>query len=213
MNEVYRDKDWLQVHYLVQGLTMQECATLAKCSCGTIWQWLKKYNIPRRTNNNKYEYTAEVRQKMSDAKKTHHARGCYDNVYAKKEYRQKMSGSAKVARTRGCYDGVFQSPTSIEIAISEALDELGIMHVQQYRPEGCSFTYDEYLLAWGILLEVNGDYWHTREDAPERDAHKAAWAREHGFLPVTIWEGEIKERGALAMIQERVGLQAAQDEL
>ena len=110
----------------------------------------------------------------------------------------------KAARVRGCYDGVFQSPTSIEVAISKALDELGIMHVQQYRPANCRFTYDEYLLAQGILLEINGDYWHTKEGAPEKDAHKEAWAKEQGFIPMTIWEHEIKKHGALAMVQERI---------
>ena len=104
-----------------------------------------------------------VRRKRSCVLKAAWARGCFDS----RETQQKMSEAAKSARARGCYDGVFQSPTNIEIAISRALDELGIMHVQQYRPDSCRFTYDEYLLAQGILLEVNGDYWHTKEGAPE----------------------------------------------
>ncbi len=143
----------------------------------------------------------EIRRKQSDSMKAAWERGCWDS----EETWQKQSETTKAAWERGVYDGVFQSPTSIEIAISEALDDLGIMHVTQYRPEGCSYTYDEYLLAQGILLEVNGDYWHTLPGKAEKDACKEAWAREHGFLPVVIWESEIKERGALAMIQSRLG--------
>ena len=82
------------------------------------------------------------------------------------EVRQKLSDVRRAAWEQGLYDQCFQSPTTIEIAISEALDKLSIEHIRQYRPDGCSYIYDEYLPLLGILLEVNGDYWHTREGVP-----------------------------------------------
>ncbi len=164
-------------------------------------------------------YTEEIRQKMSEAAKAARSRGTHSSEetrqrmsasikakwargdYDSKETRQRMSDTSKAAHARGCFDGVYQSPTSIEIAISEALDELGIMHVKQYRPESCRYTYDEYLLAQGILLEINGDYWHSLPGVLEKDARKEVWAREHGFTPVTIWEHEIKDQGAMAALK------------
>lgn len=257
--KVYKDKDWLREQYCEQGLTLKECAELAGCHWFTIYNWMKRHGIPRRTDSETTKaawargcfdseetwrkmsesakasraqgthsseetrrkmsdaakaawargdfderiFTEEARQKMSDAAKVRWARGDYAELFTK-EVQQKKSDASKAAWARGVYDGVFQSPTSIEIAISDALDELGIMHVSQYRPERCRFTYDEYLLAQGILLEVNGDYWHSLSVVSERDVRKAEWAREHGFTPVTIWEYEIKERGGLAMIQDRI---------
>ncbi len=231
MDKVYRDKDWLQEHYVVQELSPEKCGNLAGCDGATISNWLRRFGILRRTLSEASKASwargdhdsEETRQKKSDVMKAAHARGDWDSeetrqkmsegqkaahargVWDSEETRQKRSDAVKAAHARGDFDGVIQSPNRIEIAIALALDKLGIMHVGQYRPEGCRFVYDEYLLALGVLLEVNGDYWHTLPGRPERDARKETWAREHGFIPMTIWEHEIKEHGALVMIQSRVG--------
>ena len=113
-----------------------------------------------------------------------------------------MSASMKAAWERGAWDGVFQSPTSIEVAVSEALNALGIEHVSQYRPDGYSRVYDEFIPP-DVLIEVQGDYWHNRPGAGEKDAEKAAWAAENGYQLVAIWEHEIVERGgAMALVLE-----------
>lgn len=228
-HKVHKDKNWLQEHYWERKASLQDCAKSARCSDVTILYWLKKHNISRRTLSDATKiahaqgklskvYTEERNQKISEA----WARGDFDSeeyrkklsaiskarwesrVFDNEEYRKKKSDAAKAARARGCYDGCFQSPTSIEITISKVLDKLGIEHIKQFRPESCSYTYDEYLPRLRILLEINGDYWHTLPNIPEKDARKEVWAKEHGFTPITIWESEIKEHGALAMVQERV---------
>lgn len=143
--------------------------------------------------------TPECRRKFSETKKAAWAQGVYDTD----DYRQKISRVRKEARARGVYDGVFQSPTSIEIAVSNALDELNIEHCSQYRPESYSRIYDEFVPP-NILVEVQGDYWHSREEIKRRDVEKAAWAKENNYHLVIIWEYEIKEWGALALICKRI---------
>lgn len=149
--------------------------------------------------------TPEVWCKRSEAAKASWARGAYDGVHDSPEFRRKLSEAVKAARARGAYDGVFQSPTSIELALAAALDICGIEHVSQYRPGGYSKIYDEFVPP-DILIEANGDYWHgpERPEAQKRDTEKAIWAEENGYHLVIVWEHEIKEQGAWALVHERV---------
>lgn len=139
----------------------------------------------------------------------HHWEVCYSDIQqgygCPHCWRQRMSEVSKARWARGIYDGVFQSPTSIEVAVAAALDAHDIAHVPQFRPEGCRFIFDEFIFP-GLLLETNGTYWHGPEHPKqqERDIVKAAWADEHGYHLVVIWEHEIKERGAWSLIHERV---------
>lgn len=142
-------------------------------------------------------------RKLSEAKKAAWERGDFDGVFDSEEYRRKQSEAMKAAWERGDFDGVFQSPTSIELQIAAALDIMGIDHQPQYRPDGYSRIYDEFVPP-NTLLEINGDYWHG-DGFPEtqrRDAEKAQWAAENGFELIEIWEHEINERGAWAIIAQ-----------
>lgn len=159
----------------------------------------------------------EVRRKMLEGIRASHARGDYNGnvettkaawirgVYDDPAIHRKMSEGARAAHIRGIYDGVFISPTSIEVAVATALDAHNIAHVPQFRPEGCRFIFDEFIFP-GLLLEINGTYWHGPEHPKqqERDIIKAAWAEENGFALIVIWEHEIKEQGAQALVIERV---------
>ena len=144
-------------------------------------------------------YTPEYCQKLSDASKAAWESGAFDSD----EYRQKKSGAAKAAWARGDFDGVFQSPTTIEIAVVQALEALGVAHECEYRPPGYTRIYD-VLVYPDILIEVQGDYWHTKDGTPERDAEKAAWARGQGFVVIELWGHDIREAEAAGTMADFV---------
>lgn len=146
---------------------------------------------------------------LSDALKAAWERGDFDGVHSNmytEAVRHQRSEIIKAAHIRGAYDGVFQSPTSIEIQIAAALDIMGLEHQPQYRPDGYSRIYDEFVPP-NTLIEIQGDYWHgpERPDNQKRDAQKAQWAAENGYELMEIWEHEIKERGAWAIIAQAFG--------
>jgi len=116
------------------------------------------------------------------------------------EVRARMSESVKEAWRRGDYDGVFDSPTSIEIDVSRALDEKGIRHISQYRPKGYYRIYDEFVPP-RTLIEVQGSYWHTLPDMQERDIEKARWAHQNGYFVVAIWDFQLEEYGADFLVE------------
>lgn len=92
--------------------------------------------------------------------------------------------------------------TYIEIAAAEALEHFGIDFVQQWSPKNANWIYDFKI--GRITLEVNGDYWHNLPGAHSRDRKKEEWALRNGLIPVTIWEHEINDVGALEIIENRV---------
>jgi len=166
--------------------------------------------------------TEEYRRKLSETQRAAWERGDMDGVFDSDACRRKhsgatkeawergdydgLSGALKAAWVRGDFDGVFQSPTSIELQVAAALDIMGIEHETQYRPEGYSRIFDEFVLP-KTLIEIQGDYWHGDNfpEHQERDAEKAQWAIENGFEFVEIWEHEIKELGAETIITHLFG--------
>jgi len=143
----------------------------------------KSMSAARARGSHDHMYTDEYRQTMGDAMR---ARGSFTD-----EHRRKISDAMRTAWARGVFDGAFQSPTTIEGAVVQALEALGVEHESEYRPPGYSRVYD-VLVYPDILIEVQGDYWHTRPGAPERDAEKAEWARGQGFVLVELWGHDIR---------------------
>lgn len=141
------------------------------------------------------QVNSTTRNKMSKNAKARWARGDFDG----------LSEAVKAAHTRGAYDGVFQSPTTIELELSSALDICGIEHQPQYRPDGYRCVYDEFVPP-NILIEAHGDYWHGPEKPEQqtRDTEKAAWAQENSYSLVVMWEHEIRNQGAWSLVVERV---------
>ena len=188
-SQLCQDADWLQQKYYTEKLPLSSIAKLAECSVQTVLNWMQRHNIPRRSPSDARKAAWKRGDYGSEDWKRRHSRGVkagYDlSTPEGQEHRRKKSIAQKAAWERGVYDGVFQSPTSIEIAISEALNALGIEHVTQYRPDGYSRVYDELVLP-NVLIEIHGDYWHSRPREQKRDAEKAAWAQEHDYHLVVL---------------------------
>ena len=136
-------------------------------------------------------FTPERRQKLSDTTTAAWARGDFDGAFTD-EVREKQRDAMKTRWARGDFDGMFESPTTIEIAVVQALEALGLAHECEYRPPGYTCVYD-VLVYPDILIEVQGDYWHTLPGRAEHDAEKAEWACGQGFMLVELWEADIRE--------------------
>lgn len=116
----------------------------------------------------------------------------------------------------GHFDGVFKSPTSIELAIAAALNALGVEHTSRFRPDDYNRPYDEFVPP-NVLIEIQGDFWHAnplfyadkelyeaQQRNQHRDVEKAAWASDHGYYLIVIWQNEINEHGAEHLVKERI---------
>lgn len=43
------------------------------------------------------------------------------------------------------------------------------------------------------IIEMNGDYWHNRQGAAEKDKHKIETYKQLGYKTLTVWEHELKD--------------------
>lgn len=59
--------------------------------------------------------------------------------------------------------------TSIEVKVEEQLEEYGIKYIQQKPINNNKFVLDFYLPEYQLVVECNGDYWHSLPHKIERD--------------------------------------------
>lgn len=98
------------------------------------------------------------------------------------------------------------------------LDVLGVKYVRQFEAKSIGRFYDFYCEEPGILLEVDGDYYHsyglTYEEKNPMQKHnewvdkvKDEWALENGIPILRFWEHDIRENPEKVMkeLKEAVG--------
>lgn len=97
------------------------------------------------------------------------------------------------------------------------LDKLGVKYVYQFKAESIGRYYDFYLPYEMVLIEVDGDYWHSKNVLYENmtptqkrnkrvDKLKDHWAKINGLPLIRIWEEDINKHPekVLKMLQEKL---------
>lgn len=92
-------------------------------------------------------------------------------------------------------------PTSIEIAVQQALDNLGIEYDVHKVID--NLTVDLYIPRSNLVVECDGDYWHNLPGQKHADMRRDYWLRSQGFKVVRIREKAIKEN---VMVATRIAL-------
>lgn len=109
------------------------------------------------------------------------------------------------------------SPNKIEQAVYEALALIDIQFSPQFRIG--SYFVDALIPATNTVVEVQGDYWHCnpavflsgpinerQRIGVARDKRRFAYLRNRGYRIVELWEKDIRQRGALALLKEALGV-------
>jgi very-short-patch-repair endonuclease len=79
--------------------------------------------------------------------------------------------------------------SAVELEIISRLQALDIPVVPQVKL-GQNWVFDGVINGTRIIVEIHGDYWHTRPEVKERDSRKQAWAALEGYSILTIWEAD-----------------------
>ena len=101
----------------------------------------------------------------------------------------------------------------------EVLDKRGGKYEEQYYAESIKRYYDFYLPECRVLIEVDGDYWHsygkvyeemtpTQKKNARVDKIKNEWALSRGIPIVRIWEHDINEnpQKVMKILKENIGI-------
>jgi len=92
----------------------------------------------------------------------------------------------------------------LEQSFRKILDENGIKYIQSFNSG--RFVYDFYIPVKNILIEVDGDFYHSNPnkypDGPvyeiqkhnaKNDIHKNEWAKTNGYTLLRFWESDIQK--------------------
>lgn len=161
---------------------MQEAARKSKTRSESIrkhWETLseeERYertlpgNIARSMNGN----TPAARKKKSDSLK---------KSWSKLSEQEKEERFLKSSRQT--------SPSSIEIAICEVLDRKNISY-QTQKWIG-NWRVDIYLQKYKLIIECDGDYWHSLPHRIKRDKNLDQWCSDYDYQIIHIQERDIRK--------------------
>lgn len=98
----------------------------------------------------------------------------------------------RLERTRPALESLRNLSTStLESIVQFVLDELSVSYVAQKQLG--PFVVDFYFPQWKLVLEVDGDYWHSLPEQQERDRRKDQWLQKNGYRIIRLTESEIRE--------------------
>lgn len=85
--------------------------------------------------------------------------------------------------------------TSIELKVESQLKEIGLRYVKQKKvhTKKRNFYVDFYIPSLKLVIECNGDYWHSLPNRIQRDKELKRFVEKTGHKIVFIWEHEIKD--------------------
>ena len=89
-------------------------------------------------------------------------------------------------------------PTSIETKVYEELKKRGFLFEQQKFING-KFIVDAYIPVLNLVIECDGDYWHSLERVQKRDKAKNAYLIKCGFNLLRLTETEINKDVKIAL--------------
>lgn len=85
------------------------------------------------------------------------------------------------------------SPTSIELAVKETLDKLGVKYIEQESiPEGRTIA-DFYIPAQRLVIYADGIYWHSKPKAKDKDTNQNFLLGMNGYKVLRLPENEIRK--------------------
>ena len=89
---------------------------------------------------------------------------------------------------------------------SEFLDKLGVRYTRQFEAADIGRFFDFYLNDENLIIEVDGDYWHSNPEKYDEDdlspmqkrnrkvdEYKEKWALLHSIPIMRIWESDINK--------------------
>lgn len=148
--------------------------------------------------------------KIIATRKEKFASGEYDHILEyvsqkrSKEIIKKISNTKKKQWETGDIGNKKYKPSKLEKTFANILTLLNINYSQSFYIKEIKAFYDFYLPDYNILIEVDGDFWHTNPikypNGPIckcqtknsiNDEKKNKWATDNGYKLLRFWENDI----------------------
>lgn len=93
------------------------------------------------------------------------------------------------------------NPSSLERAICQVLDTLGIAYETQVPFANGRYIADIYVPEKNLVIECNGEYWHNLPERINRDRKFEAYLTHNGYKILWLWERDIVENPEEALFK------------
>lgn len=121
-------------------------------------------------------------------------------VYARPEWRAKLRDARKAMWQTPEYQEVwakamsevhrYRGQTKLEIIVAAVLGDLEIEYEREKRIG--RYSIDFYVPGKNLVIECDGEYWHSKPKAQEKDARRDAYLVSHGYTIIRLPEADIK---------------------
>jgi very-short-patch-repair endonuclease len=160
----FLDKSYVENLYLTEMKSLSQIALILKCDNVTVFKFCKANDIPLRS--------------------------CVEGT---KLYISQLSPEEKVKRTqlnvkRGInnYLNRRMHGTKPEIHFKEWLQTNNIKFIEQYRKVGNAHPYDFFLSERNLIVEIDGNYWHSKKEQRIKDIRFTRDALDKGYDIIRI---------------------------
>lgn len=177
-------KKVLEKLYLDKQLSMQEIADLLDYKHhGEVQQDLIRHNIPTRN----YKEAGKVLYEKRPEKRELHRRQFYERIATNPEFFNK-------------------GPTNLEFEFIKWAERNNIEYEEQFQIRPNWHRYDFRICNTNILVEVDGEYWHSKPEHVERDQRFDETAKRYGYIVCRVKEKDIMLNSdeAFGIIQESI---------
>lgn len=114
------------------------------------------------------------------------------NTHKKRQKKSSVGGCFCSLSCRAIYQMKYQNPkkrTTIEIAMKSALEKLNISFDEQFKIG--NYLPDFVIHEYKIVIECDGDYWHSLERVKKRDKRKDKYLKSKGWKVIRFSETNI----------------------
>lgn len=140
------------------------------------WSYSKRHEFTKKLWESK-DYSDKILPHLKG-----HMRINMINLWKDENYKERMSNTAFF----------IPKPSKLQKKFGKILEELNINYIEEYKIRWWRFDY--YLPEFNILIEVQGKYWHTRQDIVTRDKKKRSFVKNNTNMKLyEVWEDEFKD--------------------
>lgn len=155
----------------------------------TIFKYCKSNNIDTSKKTVYKQLCLEKPQYEQDI-----ANPAYSSAYLDRKYDLKHGTSGRIRRTiftdfKQMTD-TFLCKSTAELDVEKILEELDLAYMYEYKIDKWKV---DYYLGSKIILEVQGEYWHSLKKVKDKDKQKFKELKDKGYYILEIKEEELKE--------------------
>jgi len=163
--------------YSKKKLSPRKICKIFNCSFSVVYDILKKNKILKNNRKDYQKNNLDWYEKVSKTKK---------KMWKNLEYRNK--------NVKAILKGLPQEPNKLEKVTINLIQQnnLNFIYVGNGEKIIDGFNPDFIHKSKKIIIEVNGNYWHSLPKMIKKDKRKLKAYKKNGFNTIVIWEKELK---------------------